>query len=98
MKLELPALGLETFLERFSDGGGVVEERIVASAIRSPSVQLRVTPTGEVDLLSTHDLLLLCIGTNSTIHDEKRMKMASDSLYLKSLEAMLASCVAGRSR
>jgi len=34
-----------------------------------------------------HDLLL-CIGTNSSIHDEKRMKMASDTLHLRSLEEM----------
>jgi len=36
---------------------------------------------------STHDLLL-CIGTNSSIHDEKRMKMAGDFFYLKSPEEM----------
>ena len=34
-----------------------------------------------------HDLLL-CIGTNSSIHDEKRLKMASDTLYLRSPEEM----------
>ena len=34
-----------------------------------------------------HDLLL-CIGTNSTVNDEKRMKMASDTLYLRSPEEM----------
>jgi len=32
---------------------------------------------------STHDLLL-CIQTNSSIHDDKRMKMAGDFFYLKS--------------
>ncbi len=32
---------------------------------------------------SAHDLLL-CIGTNTSIHDDKRMKMAGDFLYLKS--------------
>jgi DNA polymerase-3 subunit alpha len=32
---------------------------------------------------SAHDLLL-CIGTNSSIHDEKRIKMAGDFYYLKS--------------
>src|SRR3990172_3065590 len=32
---------------------------------------------------SIHDLLL-CIGTNTTIHDEKRVKMEGDFLYLKS--------------
>jgi DNA polymerase-3 subunit alpha len=36
---------------------------------------------------SVHDLLL-CIGTNSSIHDEKRMKMAGDSFYLRSPEEM----------
>jgi DNA polymerase III subunit alpha len=34
-----------------------------------------------------HDLLL-CIGTNSSINDEKRMKMAGDFFYLKSPEEM----------
>ena len=38
--------------------GGVVEERIAGDDFRSPSVQLRVTPLGEVELLSTHDQLL----------------------------------------
>ena len=36
---------------------------------------------------STHDLLL-CIGTNSSIHDEKRFRMAGDFFYLKSAEEM----------
>ena len=36
---------------------------------------------------SAHDLLL-CIGTNTTIHDEKRLKMAGDFFYLKSPQEM----------
>jgi len=36
---------------------------------------------------SSHDLLL-CIGTNSSIHDEKRMKMAGDFFYLNSPQEM----------
>ncbi len=36
---------------------------------------------------STHDLLL-CIQTNSSIYDDKRMKMAGDFFYLKSLQEM----------
>ncbi len=35
------------------------------------------------DDAATHDLLL-CIGTNSTVNDEKRLKMAGDFFYLKS--------------
>jgi DNA polymerase-3 subunit alpha len=37
----------------------------------------------------SHDLLV-CIGTNSTINDEKRIKMAGDFYYLKSAEEMAA--------
>ncbi len=36
---------------------------------------------------SSHDLLL-CIGTNTSVHDEKRMKMAGDFFYLKKPEEM----------
>jgi DNA polymerase-3 subunit alpha len=36
---------------------------------------------------SAHDLLL-CIGTNTTVHDEKRLKMHGDFYYLKSPEEM----------
>ena len=36
---------------------------------------------------SAHDLLL-CIGTNSSINDDKRMKMAGDFFYLKSPQEM----------
>ena len=36
---------------------------------------------------SAHDLLL-CIGSNSTIYDDKRMKMSGDFFYLKSPQEM----------
>jgi DNA polymerase III subunit alpha len=36
---------------------------------------------------SAHDLLL-CIGSNSSIYDEKRMKMAGDFFYLRSPQQM----------
>ncbi len=36
---------------------------------------------------SAHDLLL-CIGTNSSIHTEKRLKMAGDFFYLKNPQEM----------
>jgi hypothetical protein len=46
------------FFVRLAEQGGVVEELIVRDDLRSPSAQLRVTPFGEVELLSTHDQLL----------------------------------------
>ena len=58
LRPEDPRLSAERFLERLADGGGVVEELIVAAELRSPSVQMRVTPLGKVEQLSTHDQLL----------------------------------------
>jgi hypothetical protein len=57
LRLESPDVPREVYLAKFADGG-VVEERIVGQEIRSPSVQLRITPDGVVELLSTHDQLL----------------------------------------
>ena len=58
MELESPTTPLEVYLARFAEGGGIVEERVTGTEIRSPSVQLRVLPGGQVELLSTHDQLL----------------------------------------
>jgi hypothetical protein len=57
MQLESRETGLDEYLAKLADGG-IVEERIVGQEIRSPSVQLRITPDGLVELLSTHDQLL----------------------------------------
>jgi hypothetical protein len=48
----------ERYVEKLGERGGVVEELISGEEFRSPSVQLRVTPLGRVELLSTHDQLL----------------------------------------
>jgi hypothetical protein len=58
MRFELPSLTYETYAAKFRERGGVVEEMILGADFRSPSVQLRVSPLGEVELLSTHDQLL----------------------------------------
>ena len=48
----------DAYVAKLAESGGIVEERIVGEELRSPSVQLRVTPGGDVELLSTHDQLL----------------------------------------
>ncbi|GCD88249.1 peptide ligase PGM1-related protein [Nocardioides sp. LS1] len=58
MELESPDTPLDVYLAKLAEGAGIVEERIVGAELRSPSVQLRVLPGGEVELLSTHDQLL----------------------------------------
>jgi hypothetical protein len=58
MQLESSKIDLDTYLRRLADAGGIVEERIVGDEVRSPSVQMTVTPLGELDILSTHDQIL----------------------------------------
>ena len=58
MQFELARVTYDNYMKKLQERKGVVEERIVGNDIRSPSVQLRVTPLGAVELLSTHDQLL----------------------------------------
>jgi hypothetical protein len=58
MRLEDASATSDEFLALLEEGGGIVEERITGDEYRSPSVQLRASPTGEVEVLSTHDQIL----------------------------------------
>jgi PGM1 C-terminal domain len=58
MQFELPDMPFDGYVAKLAERGGIVEERITGVELRSPSVQLRVTPLGDVELLSTHDQLL----------------------------------------
>jgi hypothetical protein len=60
MAFEDEDVSFDAYLRKLEQGGGIVEERIGGGELRSPSVQLRVTPVsnGEVEVLSTHDQML----------------------------------------
>jgi pheganomycin biosynthesis PGM1-like protein/ATP-grasp domain-containing protein len=58
MAFELPGIRFEEYMHDLAESGGVVEERIAGEEVRSPSVQMRVTPLGTLEVLSTHDQLL----------------------------------------
>jgi hypothetical protein len=58
MRLEDPELTVDDYLRALDDEGGIVEERIEGADFRSPSVQLRLSPAGQVDIMSTHDQVL----------------------------------------
>jgi hypothetical protein len=47
-----------TFLEKLEREGGIVEAFLEDPAKRAPSCQLRVSPTGSLDAISTHDQLV----------------------------------------
>ena len=58
LQFELPEITYDSYTDMLEKRGGVVEERIVGEEFRSPSVQMRVTPLGKLEVLSTHDQLL----------------------------------------
>lgn len=58
LQFELEDINLDWYLRQLEKQGGIVEEMISGEEIASPSAQLRITPLGEVELLSTHDQLL----------------------------------------
>ncbi|MGN6870974.1 MAG: peptide ligase PGM1-related protein [Solirubrobacteraceae bacterium] len=55
---EVDGVSPAAYLRKLAARGGVVEERITGRELGSPSVQLEITPEGEVTLLSTHDQIL----------------------------------------
>jgi hypothetical protein len=58
LELEDEEQTVEEYLAAVDREAGIVEERIVGEDFRSPSVQLRISPAGQVDVLSTHDQVL----------------------------------------
>jgi hypothetical protein len=58
MAFESPDVRFDAYVEDLAERGGIVEERIAGEEVRSPSVQMRVTPLGALEVLSTHDQLL----------------------------------------
>ncbi|MCB9887531.1 MAG: carboxylate-amine ligase [Planctomycetes bacterium] len=58
LKFTAPDHSKEGFFEKFEEMGGVVEEFLEADEVHSPSVQLRITPAGELRIISTHDQVL----------------------------------------
>jgi len=58
MELEAQDVSVDAFLRKLQERGGIAEELITGEELRSPSVQLRVTPLGDIELLSTHDQVL----------------------------------------
>ncbi len=58
IELEDTELTVDEYLAALDAEGGIVEERIAGERFRSPSVQLRMSPAGQVDIMSTHDQVL----------------------------------------
>jgi len=55
---EAEGMSVETFAELYRRHGGIVEAWIEGEGKRTPSVQLRINPLGEVELISTHEQVM----------------------------------------
>ena len=72
---ETPAI----YFDKFARMGGIVEEYIEAQEKASPSAQMRVSPKGEVVIISTHDQILgglsgqVFLGCSFPAQDEYRL-------------------------
>jgi len=49
---------IDQYLDTLAAEGGVLEEMVAGEGLPSPSVQMRITPLGQVEVLSTHDQIL----------------------------------------
>jgi hypothetical protein len=58
VEFSVPTETPEVYFDKYARMGGVVEEFIEGAIKHSPSTQLRVSPTGEGLILSTHDQIL----------------------------------------
>lgn len=76
------------FFEKFAEMGGIVEEFLEAEEVRSPSVQLRITPAGELRIISTHDQALggesgqVYLGCQFPAHSEYRSLITERSHFV----------------
>lgn len=58
LEFAVPSETKAAYFEKFGRMGGIVEEFIEGREKTSPSVQLRITPHGRVELISSHDQIL----------------------------------------
>jgi hypothetical protein len=58
MRFEVPDLTYDAYMAGVRAQGAIVEEMIEGEEKESPSVQMRVSPLGKLEILSTHDQML----------------------------------------
>ncbi len=74
-----------SYIAKMAAQGAVVEELLRAPELRSPSVQLRISPTGVVEILSTHDQILggpqnqIYLGCRFPAHPDYRLTIQREA-------------------
>jgi hypothetical protein len=77
-----------SYIVKMAAQGAIVEELLRHPALRSPSVQLRISETGSVEILSTHDQILggpenqVYIGCRFPAHPDYRLAIQTAALRI----------------
>jgi len=81
IELSVPGETPDSYFAKFGSMGGIVEEFVDGREKTSPSTQLRISPSGEVMVISTHDQILgganqqVFLGCRFPARDDYRMRM-----------------------
>jgi hypothetical protein len=86
LAIEARDLGWERYAEKLLEQGGIVEEWITGAGLRSPSVQMRITPLGDLETISTHDQILG--GPSGQIF--QACTFPADAAYAREIQALAA--------
>ncbi len=82
---------LGTFMKKFEEMGGIVEEMIDAEETRSPSVQMRIYPEGTSAIVSSHEQVLggttgqAYVGCRFPASDEYRLLLQDEAQKIGTL-------------
>ena len=86
LAMEARDLGWERYAAKLAEQGGIVEEWIADEGLRSPSVQMRITPLGDLETISTHDQILG--GPSGQIF--QACTFPADAAYARDIQALAA--------
>ena len=81
LEFSVPSETSTLYFEKFARMGGIVEEFIDAPEKASPSAQLRISPSGEVLTISTHDQILggptgqVFLGSSFPANEDYRLQV-----------------------
>jgi hypothetical protein len=88
VEFSVPSETPEAYFDKFSRMGGIVEEFIEAKQKLSPSAQMRISPHGEVQPISTHDQILggpsgqVFLGCRFPARDDYRLAVQEAGLRI----------------
>src|SRR5262245_29333324 len=91
LQFSVPSETPEVYFDKFARMGGIVEEFLESPEKASPSAQLRLSPGGEVVILSTHDQILggpsgqVFLGCRFPAEDSYRMLVQDAGLRIGSV-------------